>query len=119
REILEIIVEEGVEVVSCSLGNPQVYASWMKEHGVKTLHVVTNLKHALKAQSSGVDAVIAVGIEAGGHPGPDELALMTLIPQLADAVEIPIIAAGGIVDGRGLAAVQALGAEGVQIGTRF
>jgi len=119
KEILQIVVEEGVPVVSCSLGNPQMYVSWMKEHGVKTLHVVTNTKHALKAQESGVDAVIAVGVEAGGHPGPDELALMTLIPLLSEVIHIPIIAAGGIVDGRGFAAALALGAEGVQIGTRF
>lgn len=117
--LLEIVMEEGVPVVSCSLGNPNIYVEMMKARGIKTMHVVTNTKHAAKAEQAGVDALIAVGIEAGGHPGPDELALMTLIPQLRDATSLPLIAAGGIADGRGLAAVLALGADGVQIGTRF
>jgi len=117
--LLQIVLEEGVPVISCSLGNPNIYVEKMKARGIKTLHVVTNTKHAAKAEQAGVDALIAVGIEAGGHPGPDELALTTLIPQLHDATSLPVVAAGGIVDGRGLAAALALGADGVQIGTRF
>jgi enoyl-[acyl-carrier protein] reductase II len=119
QALLQIVLEEGVPVISCSLGNPNIYVDMMKERGVKTMHVVTNTKHAAKAEQAGVDALIAVGIEAGGHPGPDELALMTLIPQLRDATSLPLVAAGGIVDGRGLAAILALGGDGVQIGTRF
>jgi len=117
--LLDICIEEKVTAVSCSLGNPAVYVDKMKAAGIITMHVVTNLKHALKAQTVGADMVIAVGVEAGGHPGPDEMAVMTLVPQLVDALDIPVIAAGGIVDGRGLAAAMALGAEGVQVGTRF
>jgi enoyl-[acyl-carrier protein] reductase II len=117
--LLQIVMDEGVPVVSCSLGNPGIYVERMKARGIKTMHVVTNTRHAAKAEQAGVDALIAVGIEAGGHPGPDELALMTLIPQLRDATDLPLVAAGGIADGRGLAAALALGADGVQIGTRF
>jgi enoyl-[acyl-carrier protein] reductase II len=119
QTLLEIVMEEGVKAVSCSLGSPKTYVPLLHEHGIVCMHVVTNLKHALKAQEAGADAVIAVGIEAGGHPGPDELACMTLIPQLADHLTIPIVASGGIVDGRGFASAMALGASGVQIGTRF
>jgi enoyl-[acyl-carrier protein] reductase II len=117
--LVDVLIEEGVPVVTTSAGNPRLYTPRLKDAGIKVLHVVSSVRQAQVAEDSGVDAVIAEGFEAGGHNGFDELTTMVLVPQIVDAVEIPVIAAGGIADGRGLAAAFALGAEGVQMGTRF
>ena len=117
--LVDVLIGEGVPVVTTSAGNPRLYTPRLKEAGIKVLHVVSSVRQAQVAEDSGVDAVIAEGFEAGGHNGFDELTTMVLVPQIADAVEIPVIAAGGIADARGLAAAMALGAEGVQMGTRF
>ena len=117
--LVDVLIEEGVSVVTTSAGNPRLYTPRLKEAGIKVLHVVSSVRQAQVAEDSGVDAVIAEGFEAGGHNGFDELTTMVLVPQIADAVEIPVIAAGGIADGRGMTAAFALGAEGVQMGTRF
>jgi len=106
-------------VVTVGAGSPALHTKYFKEHGVKVLHVVASVRHAQSAERHGVDAVIAEGYEAGGLNSPDELTTFVLIPQIADAVSIPVIAAGGIADARGFAAALALGAEGVQMGTRF
>jgi len=117
--LVDVLIEEGVPVVTTSAGNPRLCTHRLKEAGIKVLHVVSSVRQAQVAEESGVDAVIAEGFEAGGHNGFDELTTMVLVPQIADAVEIPVIAAGGIADARGLAAAFALGAEGIQMGTRF
>ena len=117
--LVDVLIEEGVPVVTTSAGNPRLYTPRLKNAGIKVLHVVSSVRQAQVAEDSGVDAVIAEGFEAGGHNGFDELTTMVLVPQIADAVEIPVIAAGGIADAWGLAAAFALGAEGVQMGTRF
>jgi len=117
--LVDVLIEEGVPVVTTSAGNPRLYTYMLKEAGIKVLHVVSSVRQAQVAEDSGVDAVIAEGFEAGGHNGFDELTTMVLVPQIVDAVDIPVIAAGGIADARGLAAAFALGAEGVQMGTRF
>ena len=117
--LVDVLIDERVPVVTTSAGNPRLYTPRLKEAGVKVLHVVSSVRQAQVAEDSGVDAVIAEGFEAGGHNGFDELTTMVLVPQIADAVEIPVIAAGGIADARGLVAAFALGAEGVQMGTRF
>jgi enoyl-[acyl-carrier protein] reductase II len=117
--LVDVLIEEGVTVVTTSAGNPRLYTPRLKEVGIKVLHVVSSVRQAQVAEDSGVDAVIAEGFEAGGHNGFDELTTMVLVPQIADAVRIPVIAAGGIADARGFAAAIALGAEGVQMGTRF
>jgi enoyl-[acyl-carrier protein] reductase II len=117
--LVDVLIEEGVPVVTTSAGNPRLYMRRLKDAGIKVLHVVSSVRQAQVAEDSGVDAVIAEGFEAGGHNGFDELTTMVLVPQIADAVDIPVIAAGGIADARGLAAAFALGAEGVQMGTRF
>ncbi len=117
--LIEVLIVKGVPVVTTSAGNPRLYTTRLKDAGIKVLHVVSSVRQAQVAEDSGVDAVIAEGFEAGGHNGLDELTTMVLVPQIADAVEIPVIAAGGIANGRGLAAALALGAEGVQMGTRF
>ena len=119
RELLTVVVEEGVKVVTTSAGNPALCTPFLKEAGVKVLHVVASVRHARGAERHGVDAVIAEGYEAGGHNGPDELPTFVLVPQVVDAVSVPVVAAGGIADARGLVAALALGAEGVQMGTRF
>lgn len=120
EEHMQIIVEEGVSVVFTSAGNPSTWTSWLKERGVKVvIHVIANSKFALKAQVAGVDAIVAEGFEAGGHNGREETTTMVLIPQIADQLTIPVIAAGGIATGRQMAACFALGAEAVQIGSRF
>lgn len=118
-KIMEIIEQEGVPIVFTSAGNPAAWTSWLKERGKIVVHVVPNVKLALKCEQRGVDAVVCEGFEAGGHNGKDEITSMCLIPQVADAVSIPVIAAGGIGEGRAIAAAFALGADGVQIGSRF
>lgn len=119
RELIEVITAEGVPVVTTSAGNPATLTPVLKEKGIKVLHVVASCRHAAGAERAGVDAVIAEGFEAGGHNGMDELTTFTLVPQVVDAVKIPVVAAGGIADARGFVAALALGAEGVQMGTRF
>jgi len=116
---IKIIVEEGVKIVFSSAGNPKKYTSFLKDHGITVVHVVASVKFALKAQEAGVDAIVAEGFEAGGHNGADETTTMVLIPQVRDVIDIPLIAAGGISTGRAMLAAMALGADGVQIGSRF
>ena len=116
-EVANLVVEEGVKVVTTGAGSPAKYLPMWKENGVKVIPVIACVAHAVKMQAAGVDAVVAEGAESGGHVG--ELNTMPLIPQVVDAVQIPVIAAGGIGDGRGAAAAFMLGAEGVQVGTRF
>lgn len=118
-EFAKVVAEEGVPVVTTSAGSPQVLTPALKAAGVKVLHVVASVRHAVKAQEVGVDGVIAEGYEAGGHNGPEELPTMVLVPQVVDAVQVPVVAAGGIADARGFIAALALGADGVQMGTRF
>jgi enoyl-[acyl-carrier protein] reductase II len=119
KELIKTVVEENIKIIFTSAGNPAVFSKELKSNGVTLIHVIASVKHALKAQDSGCDAVVAEGFEAGGHNGIDEITTFCLVPQVADALEIPVIAAGGIADGRQIAAAFALGAEGVQIGTRF
>lgn len=119
EELIDILIDEGVKVVVTSAGDPARHTERMKRAGVVVLHLVSSVKQARHAEEAGVDAVVAEGFEAGGHNGFDELSTMVLVTQVADAVGIPVIAAGGIADGRGMAAAIALGAEGVQVGTRF
>ena len=117
EEIAKMVCEEGVKVVTTGAGSPGKYMKMWKEHGIKVIPVVPSVAIAKRMERSGADAVIAEGTEAGGHVG--ELTTFALVPQVVDAVEIPVIAAGGIADGRGMAAALMLGAEGVQLGTRF
>jgi len=116
---ISIIIEEGVKIVFSSAGNPKTYTPVLKEQGIQVVHVVSSAKFALKAQEAGCDAVVAEGFEAGGHNGREETTTLCLIPGVVDAVGIPVIAAGGIFDGRTMAAAMALGASGVQVGSRF
>lgn len=116
---MAIIEEEGVPIVFTSAGNPATWTAKLKDRGIKVVHVVSSVKFALKAQQAGVDAVVAEGFEAGGHNGRDETTTMVLVPMVADALAIPVIAAGGIADGRSMLAAMALGADGVQVGSRF
>lgn len=116
---VETIIKYQVPIVFTSAGNPKTWTSYLKEHGVKVVHVVSSLKFALKAQDAGVDAVVAEGFEAGGHNGRDETTTLCLIPAVAKELNIPLIAAGGIATGRAMLAVMNLGADGVQIGSRF
>jgi len=118
-ELVEVIIEEKVNIVFTSAGHPGKFIEKFKRNGLKVVHVVSSVKHALKAESVGCDAVVGEGFEAGGHNGLDEITTFVLIPQIVDAVKIPVIAAGGIADGRGIVAALSLGAEAVQIGTRF
>jgi enoyl-[acyl-carrier protein] reductase II len=118
-EIINIIVEEGVKIVFTSAGNPKTWTSFLKEKGITVVHVVSSVKFALKAQDAGVDAVVAEGFEAGGHNGREETTTFTLIPMVKDKISIPLIAAGGIATGRGMLAAMILGADAVQIGSRF
>ncbi|WP_378183904.1 NAD(P)H-dependent flavin oxidoreductase [Aquimarina sp. SS2-1] len=119
QEIIDIILEEGVKIVFTSAGNPKTYTSYLKERGITVVHVVSSLKFALKAEDAGVDAVVAEGFEAGGHNGRDETTTLALIPMVKEKIQIPLIAAGGIATGASMFAVMALGADGVQIGSRF
>ncbi len=119
EEIMNIILQEKVKIVFTSAGNPKTWTTHLKENGVTVVHVVSSSKFALKAQEAGVDAVVAEGFEAGGHNGREETTTLCLIPQVVEKVEIPVIAAGGIGTGSQIAAAFALGAEGVQIGSRF
>ncbi len=119
EKLMKIIVEESVSIVFTSAGNPAIWTKHLKEKGIKVVHVVSNEKFALKAESCGVDAIVAEGFEAGGHNGREETTTLVLIPQICKAVKIPVIAAGGIGTGKTLLAAMALGAEGVQIGSRF
>jgi len=116
---VQVVIEEGVPVVITSVGSPDVYTKTLKEAGIKVLHAISTVKHARKAQELGVDAVICEGFEAGGHKGFTELTIFTLIPMVADATTIPIVAGGGIADARGVLAALALGADAVYMGTRF
>lgn len=117
EELIEVVCEERVPVVTTGAGNPGKYIAKMKEHGIKVVPVVANVALALRVERAGADAVVAEGTEAGGHIG--ETTTMALVPQIADAVKIPVVAAGGIADGRGVAAAYMLGAQGIQVGTRF
>ncbi|MFD0835805.1 NAD(P)H-dependent flavin oxidoreductase [Mariniflexile aquimaris] len=119
QEIMDIIVDEGVKIVFTSAGNPKTWTSWLQERGIIVVHVVSSVKFALKAQEAGVDAVVAEGFEAGGHNGRDETTTLTLIPIVKEQLKIPLIAAGGIATGRAMLATMILGADGVQVGSRF
>ncbi|MDR2621086.1 MAG: nitronate monooxygenase [Dysgonamonadaceae bacterium] len=119
EEIMKVIMEEGVKVVFSSAGNPKTWTNQLKEHGITVVHVVSSSKFARKAEEAGVDAIVAEGFEAGGHNGKEETTTMTLIPQVRKATGLPLIAAGGIATGAGMLAAMSLGADGVQIGTRF
>ena len=119
EEIITIIIEEGVKIVFTSAGNPTTWTSILKQNGITVVHVVSSSKFALKAQEVGVDAVVAEGFEAGGHNGREETTTLTLIPMVKKQLSIPLIAAGGIATGRGMLAAMVLGADGVQLGSRF
>ena len=119
EDLVNTVIEENVKIVFTSAGHPGKFIEKFKSNNITVVHVVPSLKFALKAQNVGCDAVVGEGVEAGGHNGRDEITTLSLIPQLVDALEIPVIAAGGIADGRGILAALSLGAQGVQIGTRF
>ncbi|AJA70212.1 enoyl-[acyl-carrier-protein] reductase [Myroides odoratimimus] len=119
EEIMNIIVEEGVKIVFTSAGNPKTWTPFLKQHGITVVHVVSSSKFALKAEEAGVDAIVAEGFEAGGHNGREETTTLTLIPMVREKITVPLIAAGGIATGRGMLAAMVLGADGVQMGTRF
>ncbi len=119
EKIMEIIVSSGVKIVFTSAGNPATWTSFLKEHGVTVVHVVSNTKFARKAAEAGVDAIVAEGFEAGGHNGREETTTMVLIPHIRQAVDIPLMAAGGIGSGQAMLAAMSLGAEGVQVGSLF
>lgn len=119
EKIIDIIVEEGVKIVFTSAGNPQTWTPYLKEKGIIVAHVVSSVKFALKAEYAGVDAIVCEGFEAGGHNGREETTTFTLIPMVQQKVQIPLIAAGGIASGRGMLAAMVLGADAVQIGSRF
>ena len=119
KEIMQIIVDEGVKIVFTSAGNPSDWTSWLKKHDITVVHVVSSVKFAQKAETAGVDAVVAEGFEAGGHNGREETTTFALVPMVCKSVSIPVIAAGGIATGRAMLAAMTLGAHGVQIGSRF
>jgi len=118
-EIIRIIIEEDVKIVFTSAGNPKTWTKHLQSNGIKVVHVVSSVKFALKSQEAGVDAVVAEGFEAGGHNGRDETTTFTLIPMVKEQIQIPLIAAGGIATGRGMLAAMILGADAVQVGSRF
>ncbi len=118
-EIMDIIVEEDVKIVFTSAGNPKTWTKWLQDYGITVVHVVSSVKFALKAQDAGVDAIVAEGFEAGGHNGRDETTTLTLIPMVKEQLQIPLIAAGGIATGKAMLACMVLGADGVQVGSRF
>ena len=118
-KLMEVILEEDVKIVFTSAGNPAVWTSRLKQRGITVVHVVSSVKFAKKSQEAGVDAVVAEGFEAGGHNGREETTTLVLVPMIRDAVSVPLIAAGGIADGRAMLAAEALGADGVQVGSRF
>lgn len=118
-KVMEILVQEAVPIVFTSAGNPSTWTSYLKQHGMTVVHVVSSVKFARKAEQAGVDAVVAEGFEAGGHNGREETTTLVLIPLVRDAVSIPLIAAGGIASGRAMLAAEVLGADGVQVGSRF
>ncbi len=118
-DLIKVVIDEEVKIVFSSAGHPGKFIDELKKNNIIVVHVVPSVKFALKAESVGCDAVVGEGVEAGGHNGAEEITTFCLIPQLVDSLKIPVIAAGGIVDGRGILAALALGAEGVQIGTRF
>ena len=119
EDLMKIIVEEGVKIVFTSAGNPKTWTQHLKQHGITVVHAVSNIKFALKCQEAGVDAIVAEGFEAGGHNGREETTTLVLIPMIKKAVQIPVLAAGGIASGEAMAAAFCLGAEGVQIGSLF
>ncbi|APA63352.1 NAD(P)H-dependent flavin oxidoreductase [Maribacter sp. 1_2014MBL_MicDiv] len=118
-KLMDIIVEENVKIVFTSAGNPKTWTPFLKENGITVVHVVSSLKFALKAQDAGVDAIVAEGFEAGGHNGRDETTTMVLIPAVKEKIHIPLIAAGGIATGKAMLAAMVLGADAVQVGSRF
>jgi enoyl-[acyl-carrier protein] reductase II len=119
QDHIQIVIDEGVKIVFTSAGSPKKYTSFLQEHGIKVAHVIANKKFAIKCVEAGVDAIVAEGFEAGGHNGAEEITTMCLIPMIADAVNIPLIAAGGISSGKSMFAAMVLGADGVQMGSRF
>ena len=119
EEIIDIIISEGVKIVFTSAGNPKTHTARLKENGIIVVHVVSSVKFALKAQEAGVDAVVAEGFEAGGHNGREETTTFALIPMVKEQIKVPLIAAGGIANGKGMLAAMVLGADGVQVGSRF
>ncbi|WP_298288397.1 nitronate monooxygenase [uncultured Lutibacter sp.] len=119
EEIIEIIINEGIKIVFTSAGNPKTWTSYLKKNGITVVHVVSSVKFAVKSEEAGVDAVVAEGFEAGGHNGREETTTFTLIPMVKEKLTIPVIAAGGIATGRGMLAAMVLGADAVQIGSRF
>ncbi|HEY5690697.1 MAG TPA: nitronate monooxygenase [Cyclobacteriaceae bacterium] len=118
-KLMKIIIDEQVKIVFTSAGNPAAWTGHLKDHGITVVHVVSSVRFAMKSMQAGVDAVVAEGFEAGGHNGREETTTLCLIPMMRDAIDIPLIAAGGIANGRAMLAAEVLGAEGVQIGTRF
>ncbi|WP_420601045.1 NAD(P)H-dependent flavin oxidoreductase [Flagellimonas sp.] len=119
EELMDIIVRSGIKIVFTSAGNPRTWTEFLKENGITVVHVVSSVKFALKAQDAGVDAIVAEGFEAGGHNGRDETTTMVLIPSVKEKISIPLIAAGGIGTGNAMLAAMVLGADGVQVGSRF
>ncbi|WP_222983753.1 NAD(P)H-dependent flavin oxidoreductase [Flagellimonas meishanensis] len=118
-KLMDIIVQQGVKIVFTSAGNPKTWTGFLKEKGITVVHVVSGVKFALKAQEAGVDAIVAEGFEAGGHNGRDETTTMVLVPSVKEQIKIPLLAAGGIATGRAMLAAMVLGADGVQVGSRF
>lgn len=119
KDLMQILVDQGVKIVFTSAGNPATWTGWLKDKGIIVVHVVSSTKFAMKAETAGVDAIVAEGFEAGGHNGREETTSLCLIPAVSEAVSIPVIAAGGFATGKSMLAGFALGAEGIQVGTRF